>query len=161
MKIILSRLLVLFVFIFPTTVLAENNIEPLPEPVYQVYRLPKPLILEEEAVVIYTFGQFKLLLTMDNDLRRAEGDNKIYRKRLEETGTQLVSTEIQLANTRNQVDLCREDRVRLTEKWKKTEKAKNEAESRKRRGLFAVAGWTVAGVSLTLSAGLLLGLIAQ
>lgn len=139
---------------------------------YHVYRLPKASFevgedgAEDEngdpvvrGYMCYDLPSFKALLTMDNDLRKAEGqvpnlEAAIQELRLSDETLRLASTQL-----KSQLVVLTGDRDRILAKWKSENKARHAAENRPTfgswvpwaiSGVLAVGlGGTIAGVVLT------------
>lgn len=130
---------------------------------YVPYRLIEPVYLETPAgdFAAYRFEEFQLLLQMDEDFRKAAEDLERALKSNAQYSLSLKAYEELVDNQHIQLKLCLGDRSRLTEKWKKTEAEKNKQEAKGKGGLFTIVGWSLAGVGFAVSAGLLIGIVAQ
>lgn len=136
----------------------------LPKLEYKIFRLPKPYMILDAGdmrLATYDLEGFKLLLAMDADFHHVTENLATSRVQVEALSKKLAARATQVSNGQEQLKLCTVDRTRITSKWKRTEAAKNKAEAKRRGGLFAITGWTLAGVSVSVSIGLLIGLLVQ
>jgi len=152
----IKAIVLVLVLLFPMNALGQDK--------YYPYRLPEPTLrveVEGERYAAYNFSTFQLLLKMDNDFRQSAFNLRLAQDRIDSYSRSLYNTHTQLTAANSQLRLCTDDRTRLTEKWEKETAARHKAEAKSRSSLFAVSGWTIAGVSLSVSIGLLIGLLAQ
>ena len=168
MRKILSSILVVCM-LCSSTALAElpNNLLPADNRTkihtYKPYKLPKPTMLSYggHQYAAYDLEGFKILLHIDENLRVAEQDLDLAVTRLEYTKSMYLSAYNMASKRREQLDICTTDKVRLTSKWEKEVAARHKSEAKKRGGLFAIAGWTIAGVSILGLGGVILGLVIK
>ncbi len=159
----LSILLVLSLFVTPCDpVMAQDD-------TIEVYRLPKGFICdfkvgdsEYNSIVAtymcYDLDKYKLLLTLDNDLRLAEG--KVPKLELAVELLQLSNTSLQeaVSVTDDKYTVMRKDRDRLFEKWKSDNKAKHIAENKPTFGSWLP--WTLTGILAAALGGTIIGIVA-
>lgn len=131
------------------------------EKTYQIYRLPKGVYLGEGDAkrMCYTFPQYKLLLSMDADLKKGDTSVPALQEAIKEL--RLGSGEIRLAlsDSNIQLRLMTEDRERVYKKWEQDNEAKHVAENKPAFGswfpwalsgvLAAVLGGTIVGISVS------------
>jgi len=168
MTVLIKRLLftcTLVCMLYSAPALAERSVaDVIPKLNYKVFKLPKPsLIIDagDARYAAYNLTDFRLLLTMDNDYREISESLARSQRRAEALDQQVAIKTVQGVYSETQLQLCLEDRTRITSKWKAAETAKNKAEAKRRGGLFAIAGWTIAGVSVVGLGGLILGIVIQ
>ena len=159
-----KHLLFVSILMFASPVSAAPALGINPTLEYKVFKLPKPTLLldyKDIKYAAYNLQDFRRLLHMDSEFNEVSDNLASTKRRVELLDSQLTLRTTQVSNGKKQLQLCVTDRTRITTKWKKSEADKNDAEAKRRGGLFAIAGWTVAGVSVSVSIGLLIGLLAQ
>lgn len=166
LSILLTVSLVLAVCTTPT-----RAQEVQPDEIYEIYRLPEGFDWSEDGAedsegnpvgntyMCYDWDKFKLLLTMDNDLRLAEGQVNNLKVSASELRLSAVALREALVTAESQTSLMRQDRDRLFEKWKSDNKAKHIAESKPAFGSWIP--WALSGVLGAVLGGTIIGVVAS
>lgn len=157
---ILSTSILFCLLVAVTPARAQDTSTEVPT-TYHIYRLPKGSqysLAGGERVRCYSFEQYKLLLTMDNDLHKAEETARelfAFGRSLQ-TANLALSASLKVSN--QQLELISKDRDRIFTEWKSENLARHKAENRPVLGSWIP--WTISGLSAALAVGLFVGVLA-
>lgn len=123
---------------------------------YTVYRLPEGRLISDaagETYMGYSLPQFKELLHIDADLRRADEDLKLADDKLITLEEAFKVQKSITKATEEQFKVSEQEKQRLYDEWKAENKKRHIAEKSNSVGLLTYAGWTLAlseGVALVI-----------
>ena len=123
-----------------------------------LFRLPAGTRLQTPQGTFqgYTLEEMKTLLKMDVDLESFEVQLPKIKFSMESAEKAIKAQEVMLKSKDRQVDLLKQDQVRLTEKWSQENKLRHECENKPKFGswvawgIAAVLGATALALGITL-----------